>query len=363
MTSEEDQENARVLPENSKVVAFREEYEDRLRTFTVANYFGIPHSLSPIVCARLGYVSYKCFVRLLFIMCTISFGLYSFRNKGQNQLQCVGCHEPLLVQFPACLSATARSKLTSLYEQQLCELHRDSCPFRRDAQNYRLLLGNQSDRIPALWTQVWRPKEVLELLDPLRPSAVVRERWETVIPWLEESAAMDCTSWRLPPIDATVFQQFAKTEDELLEKCWKVICGETQDGEAISTRSHELELGALLVVLMGWTPDTASGLHCSICFAKWTNLGSVSRDYEPQPKRVCLRVNAPVDTHRYYCPFVRGLPHAGMRFCDRIVLRLLNETNNKQDKDSPLVATEFRLEIRKLLKDALSPSKLSVVSK
>ncbi|GAX09380.1 hypothetical protein FisN_6Lh246 [Fistulifera solaris] len=337
MTSEEDQENARVLPENSKVVAFREEYEDRLRTFTVANYFGIPHLLSPIVCARLG-----------------------FRNKGQNQLQCVGCHEQLLVQFPACLSATARSKLTSLYEQQLCELHRDSCPFRRDAQNYRLL-GNLSDRIPALWTQVWRPKEVLELLDPLRPSAVVRERWEKVIPWLE-SAAMDCTSWKLPPIDASVFQQFAKTEDEILEKCWKLICGETQDGDEIPTRSHELELGALLVVLMGWTPDTARGMHCSICLAKWTNLGSVSRDDEPQPKRVCLRVNAPVDTHRYYCPFVRGLPHAGMRFCDRILLRLLNETNN-QDKELPLAATEFRLEIRKLLKDAISPSKFSAVSK
>jgi hypothetical protein len=283
---------------------------------------------------------------------------------GENQLQCVGCHEQLLVQFPACLSATARSKLTSLYEQQLCELHRDSCPFRRDAQNY-MLLGNQekSDRIPALWTQVWRPKEVLELLDPLRPSAVVRERWEKVIAWLE-SAAIDCKSWKLSPVDETVFQQFAKTEDELLEKCWKVaVGGETQVGDEVPTRSHELELGALLTVLLGWTPDTVtpSGLQCSLCLGKM-NLGSLSRDGEQQPKRVCLRVNAPVDSHRYYCPFVRGLPHAGIRFCDRILLRLLNETYN-QDKESPLAATEFRLEIRKLLKDVISPSKLSAVSK
>lgn len=39
---------------NSKLAIFREEYENRLRTFTVQNYFGKPYSLSPLICARLG---------------------------------------------------------------------------------------------------------------------------------------------------------------------------------------------------------------------------------------------------------------------------------------------------------------------
>ena len=42
------------VPSNSKLAVFRHEYEHRLRTFTVQNYFGKPHALSPLICARLG---------------------------------------------------------------------------------------------------------------------------------------------------------------------------------------------------------------------------------------------------------------------------------------------------------------------
>jgi hypothetical protein len=46
-------------PPSSKHQSLREAYEKRLLTFSPATYFAKPPSLSPLVCARLGYVSYK----------------------------------------------------------------------------------------------------------------------------------------------------------------------------------------------------------------------------------------------------------------------------------------------------------------
>lgn len=273
--------------------------------------------------------------------------------------------------------------MTCLYEDQLAELHLDGCPFRRDAHNYIQQFKAEkapSDLIPALLTQVWRPDEVLELLDPLRPCKVVRERWLKVTESLENHpqtiASIDLKSWKLPLMeDQTAFQQFdfAKNSDQILEKILQIVRGDA-DVEA-TTRPHELELGALLIVLLGWTPDTSepscSSFHCSICISK-LNLDSLSHvtggeEGQPSPKRFCQRLNAPVDSHRYYCPFVRGLPrrHAGpgMRFCDRIVLRLLNETvSSSTPENEPVAATDLRLGIRKLLKDVISPSQSKLTS-
>lgn len=50
---------------NSRLAAFRDEYETRLRTFTVPTYFGKPHSLCPLICARLGYERNKHNVYLI----------------------------------------------------------------------------------------------------------------------------------------------------------------------------------------------------------------------------------------------------------------------------------------------------------
>lgn len=304
----------------------------------------------------------------------------SFRNIGSSHLECTGCKEKLLINFPECLSGTARLKLTCLYEDQLAELHLDGCPFRRDAQNYLRQIKEKEippDLVPAMFTQVWRPDEVLEILDPLRPCKVVRGRWEKVTEWLQSHpqilASIDFGSWKLPPMDKEVVDHFdfSQNGDKLLGKLFKVVCEDAESTvEEVQTRPRELELGALLIVLLGWTPDTrgpsSSSLHCSICHSK-LNLDTLQQatstggEDQPSPKRLCQRLNAPVDSHRYYCPYVRGLPRRyagqGMRLCDKIILRLLNEKcSPARNEESPVAATDFRLGIRKLLKDVISPS-------
>lgn len=221
--------------------------------------------------------------------------------------------------------------------------------------------------MPALFTQVWRPEEVLELLDPLRPCKVVRERWTKAMEWLEQRA-VDLKSWKLPPMNEKAFQHFVKNEDELLDRIFQIVQKDAEESSvALTTRPHQLELGALLIVLLGWTPDTtepsSSSVHCSICLSK-LHLGASPTADEPSPKRICQRSNAPVDSHRYYCPYVRGLPRRNERFCDTIMLRLLNEATCTTDNEesSPIAATDFRLGIRKLLKDGISPSQSKLTS-
>lgn len=269
----------------------------------------------------------------------------------------------------------------------MADLHLEGCPFRRDAQNYNQQIKETeipSDLIPAIFTQVWRPDEVLELLDPLRPCSVVRKRWKEVTEWLQlhpQKDSIDVGSWKLPPMDATIFRNFdyAQNGDTLLEKLLKFIRQDAENTEeGVEKVPHELELGALLIVLLGWTPDTSgqspSTFHCSICVSKLT-FGSIPQttstdgDDQSSSKRLCQRLNSPVDSHRYYCPYVRGLPRRdagqGMRFCDMIILRMLNEkvsTANNSDEASSIAATEFRLGIRKLLRDAISPTHSKVTS-
>ena len=41
---------------NSRLMSQRQAYEDRLRTFHAVNYMFKPNCLSPVICARFGYV-------------------------------------------------------------------------------------------------------------------------------------------------------------------------------------------------------------------------------------------------------------------------------------------------------------------
>lgn len=306
----------------------------------------------------------------------------SFRNTGPSLLQCTGCHERILVDFPHCLSAAARQSLTRRYEDLLVQLHRDSCPFRRDAQNYmhQQIKDNDSSDfgIPAMFTQVWRPEEVLELVDPLRPCGIVRKRWQVAIDCVRShphAASMDYKSWKLPPVDEKLFHNYDLSQggDSLLEKLIAFIDDEEENtGEGVPTVSHEMKRGALLIVLLGWTVDTSSpgSFHCSICHSKLNVIpvsSASSTDSEPSSKRLCQRssLNAPVDCHRYYCPFVRGLPHdASHRLTDIIIVRMLNQQQQKisETTESVTAATDLRLEIRKLLRDVISPSRATMAS-
>lgn len=288
------------------------------------------------------------------------------------------------MNFPNCLSAISRQKLTCLYEDQLADLHREECSFRRDAHYYIQQIKEKempSDVIPAIFTQVWRPEEVLELLDALRPCGIIRKRWRKVIEWLQEfniKASIDYKSWKLPSMNGEAFRDcdFAQFGETLLEKVLEIVVKDAECTNDSDQRvPHEVELAALIIVLLGWTQDSSdpssSGLHCSICLSK-LNLSimpqdtSNSNDFQHPTKRLCQRLNAPVDSHRYFCPYVRGLPrregYQGMNFCERIILRILNEVSSRDNQELSITPVEYRLEIRKLLMDVISPSHWKVAS-
>ena len=270
-----------------------------------------------------------------------------------NFLECTSCKAVLKIDIHRCLSQTARTSLTCKFEDELAAVHKESCPFRHDAESYirERSKGLGEDLVPTLLAQVL-PAETMDLLDPPRPWKVINRMWKEQL-----TKRRFCSEWSIP----TCLENYQSNEEgsDLLTRLVKRVKSLSETDSSSEEQPNETdEKLAMGLVLMGWSPCLEGALQeCSICKACLREPLPVSQGRaEPSTKRPRPSTGLR-ESHRHYCPFVCGFPWRGATratpLYESLLLRLLQKEHEPREETTP---ADAYVKVRGMLQSSLSPS-------
>jgi hypothetical protein len=289
-----------------------------------------------------------------------------FENVGTSLLECTSCHAALKIDLPHCLSVAARARLTCKLEDELAAVHRDACPFRHDAEQYlgEVVAAETSPLVPTLLAQVW-PAETMELLD--QPWMVLPTRWKQVRTSIEQSCVAE---WEIPAKMVNFRVKDGEGED-LLSQLVEIVRHRSrpneEEQEEESPRQQDKERMAMALVLLGWTPETATSdqvaVQCGVCNVRLQPTRvttTTTTGQEPLAKRPRTSSSTDLDQgHRHYCPFVCGFPWRGATratpLWESLARRLL-------EPEEPSPTASSWIELRQILRAGISQKRGTLAS-
>lgn len=301
-----------------------EQYLERLQTFTTAQYFAKPVSLSPILCAATGWQLCPELVTRK----APAFSVY---------LTCENCKAVISILIPPTLSVTARYKLAAQYQQNLWQAHAIQCWHRKNSEyliNTALSSTQELHRKglqPVIPTPLARllptQSSSLELVEHSAPWPLFRQRWLNLYPRV---VAFNY------PLDVPTYMLYYGTKSDSATTLLKRLVGRLlsfdDDGDAeplpsvpsIETPDEiEASESASALVLTGWdlrcndNEESSAAVECIFCLSRQpltriaVVVGTNLEDESPQAKRrrvMSSKWNQPITAHRYYCPWVCGFP-------------------------------------------------------
>jgi len=362
-------------------------YRRKLQTFTASAYFAKPIEVSPIVCALTGW--------------EVAPGQHQQRNYDLLQecssvlLQCCDCKAVLAVLIPPGLSFSSTKKLAAHYQKQLWDAHSVACIHRKEAEHFVCTaLSNLQKKntespsmvLPSLMARVLPASSApLELLENSAPWPTFRNRVEELLSHVQ---LIGRNHEIVAPDDYT--QILDRVVEMLLQEQGRNHGGGDDDDNNLPTMQLRPELktattAAAALVLTGWdlkrqdgepegeglaTTSTAA-VECSFCLSCQPLLATspVSQE-EPQRKKrrhVSTKWNHPVDAHRYYCPWICGMPSAAAStiaaeatpFWRLLADNLLCDRQVETEQNSGTSETLPGTEIHKLLKAGVSSRRIN----
>lgn len=282
----------------------------------------------------------------------------SFQNIRPSLLECTSCKNALKIDIPWCLSATARTSLTCKLEQELAAVHKESCPFRHDAEAYlreRQQEGDEDEQqlVPTLLAQVW-PDSTMNLLDHPRPGGVLFARWKQLF-----LGKLKNTGWTIP----ACFEN--NEQPDLLSKLVQMAkASDTQNNAEESATAETSDEGteklAMGLVLLGWEPENSSSgdvLRCSVCKACLCN-SSAAQDAQQEELPSAKRRRASTDiaeAHRHYCPYVCGFPWSGASCATPLWESLAARLVCQEDATEATPSASW-MTVHNILKSGVSPA-------
>lgn len=328
------------------------EFRCRLASFTPANYFAMPLQISPFICAVSGW-----------------------RMKDNSSLLvCTKCEKLLAIKVPHHLSADDKQKLCKTYQGHLWETHADHCPFRVEAKHF---LQPQEDPHFCHKQKGWMiqilPLSVSRLLPQGSPTLVLLERplrstfrnrvidlAAVVQDYSIEKAQLptDVAFYRADDSSATT----EGLEENSESSGTSLISRIASSCNIEKTPSNE---AAISLVLLGWDiQDSNHGTVCPICCAQ----RSFEDSDETHTSAKRSQWNHVVESHRYFCPWVSGLPQAQDssplwkilvdRILDDDTEILVNCEGNIENESTTVDASTQYHELHKLLDAGVSRKRL-----
>jgi C3HC zinc finger-like len=342
------------------------QFKDRMSSFTPAKYFAMPLQVSPLVCAVSGWKM----------------------KATSSLLVCTHCEKLLSIKIPTELSASAKRKLCESYQKHLWETHADHCPFRADAKRFLCLPAEQKKKRDVLVTgppcSLLLPTSLTRLLpqdDPAIlslesafPRAAFRERVEKL--------SMIFQDFEVPiqlPLDVSLY----RTDDDIVPETAKEAeeAGTASPPTSLVNRilsccNMETSYGnetAASLALLGWNvQDDNQGIGCTLCLAQRSIDVPLTANGSQQPVSANRsKWNHAFDAHRYFCPWVCGLPGAASTplwkgLADRLLddvessllLSKMDGTSTIDPADNPLGSSGVLSELGKLLDTGVSRKRL-----
>jgi hypothetical protein len=317
--------NSRAVP-NDQSISFRK----RLGSFTVSAYFAKPICISPIICAASGWEIRS------------TSGCIAAATKPNSSdsaiLVCTTCQSLLAILIPRKMSQVGRLKVLLHYRQQLVDAHSVICPFRSDAA--ALLRSDERDDmdtatvqepiIPTVLSRMLPSSSVaLGLLERSDARSQFFQYWyevyTVILPLDQPLVAADsefldqCEHDGLPPSSNLLSHLFQIIKMESLVEVGKLI---KMPETVAQLQAAET---AVAVALMGWdlirtstdNEDERAAMTCALCLSCQPLVSVTTSDdvrvdmaihRDKRRKTIESKWNQPFFAHRYYCPWVCGLP-------------------------------------------------------
>lgn len=324
----------------------RAAYCRRLQRFTSVNYFAKPVEISPIMCALTGWE------------------IVSTRNVDRLEtsvlLQCSDCMSKMAVLIPPGLSYVSGKKLAAHFQQQLWKSHSEACKQRNEVEyllcaaldewQQQISKGVATTNVPSLVARIL-PPPTLDLLEHTNPWQAFKNRLTKII-------------LHIQPLNVTTIggasEDFVPIVENVVAKFQKIQEDNTDTETRIDKQRDQnyLQLATALV-LTGWDVKDQS-IECSFCLS-CQHLDSpstlVSQEEEEQPqqkKRHIAKWNYPMDSHRYFCPWVCGMGSTratenATPFWRFLSNKLLKDGTEENDSEIPPV-----IAVHNVLKESLS---------
>eukprot|EP01112_Ceratiomyxa_fruticulosa_P006357 TRINITY_DN1714_c0_g1_i2.p1 TRINITY_DN1714_c0_g1~~TRINITY_DN1714_c0_g1_i2.p1 ORF type:complete len:485 (+),score=105.08 TRINITY_DN1714_c0_g1_i2:104-1558(+) len=192
------------------------DYQNRVSTFSISNWFAKPHCIDPLTCARFGWV-----------------------NKDTDLLECLSCKNRVYFKFPSTLSLSQLEKNAEVFKVSLeKEAHKVGCPWI-DNSSPSLFSSLPSTDKSLIDDYATRCKNIYQHLQsyPLIESKVLSE--------IEKS------------LDGKIDKLGTENEDDVLD----VLVKEAGLPNASDTKDRV----ACLLSLSGWNSKEENSLCCDIC--------------------------------------------------------------------------------------------------
>ena len=330
------------VKESRAELAAREKFRSRLMSFSTATYFAKPTSLSPTVCALLGW-----------------------ENVQTDLLVCSGCGAACSITFPSVLSTDSAAKLCSQYEAQLAKAHEEYCSFRVEAEAFQHQIKAPHSRTLPLALASVLPVQQLQLLEQKRPMHVFRDASDNLIHAImgKMNDRLVLPAVKLPNnVDDFQCQDSQQSTTlplpPLLDRIQTAIASKTQQSlppNALTT--------AVALALFGWLTvldvsneqqedDDASQLvictECSMCLSRYC-IYAVENDDNQDQHLKRPRTRSPLEAHAHYCPYITAMGPAHKEpLWQTLAGRLLTQTDERN-------VDETFLETHGTLRGLLSP--------
>jgi hypothetical protein len=287
-------------------------YRKRLRTFTPWNYFAKPVEISPILCAATGF-------RVL-------------QPKSKSNvtrtvlLECEACQGHLGILVPSVLSMEATHILALYYQSKLVESHKAWCRWRSHAErllaskNSKGKADDHSGVVPISLARLIPTSSSIALVQHPEPLELFISKWKIIYSKVIEamqSSTLPPTNLILPTeLKNYKIHSTTEQDESLMERLLAIVMDHATGKDCLSNDLEQKSaVIAIAQVLTGWDvcQQSPSCLECVFCLSQ-INLEqqepdcSTSEDRSKRQRvtpRLCTSMV--LDSHRYFCPWVRGL--------------------------------------------------------
>lgn len=232
------------------------------------------------------------------------------------------------------LSLESRVKLTKLYESKLEISHSDTCVYRKKAHKY--LEHVAADRLPVVFLSSLASPEA-NLLEHLEPLAIFAQNVKSLLGVTKK-------------LVLTI--EFPSSHSNLQpDGVW----GPLLEKILVPDANEDSLRVAMQLALLGWYPVTETTCECKLCLARLNLVDSQKWGTFRKRRRVVID---PLDKHKFYCPYVGGLPRGpDMPFWKMLALRLIGELPENDDGERTQERMTAWQRVHRLLSRAVARNK------
>mmetsp|Transcript_18814 Transcript_18814/g.43757 ORF Transcript_18814/g.43757 Transcript_18814/m.43757 type:complete len:322 (+) Transcript_18814:81-1046(+) len=250
--------------------------------------------------------------------CLLLHIVYSWRNVSEDVLECTSCKAVLVFLLDPKLHPASVKRIATIYRKKLCCGHQVTCPFF--ASNF----VDDDDASPPLpfYMACVLEKDLVQLLEHGNPTELLLQRARTLLPIIIVKTATSDDDPQQQPI------LVSRKDPEMISLMETAVSIVLQQQQQQQDDNRTRLLCATQWALFGWSPcsEEEGVLECTMCLATASTMATTTTESttttttndeatgSSSPKRKRMRCHEekgslhPLDSHRYYCPFVCGFP-------------------------------------------------------